>query len=289
MIRTGGAIYYQPPREDGNADNGIQGFGGTFGATGNFLSNGISFLTKNGLTAFATQIQNLKPPISDPQTLTGNLFQQSPFFYFSQTGRSAYFSDWQISIERTVTADSVFRATYHGVVGNKLISRQQSLNQLDPRYWAIYGSLLGNTISSVINNPIVVAAGFKLPYASYPTNLQLQQALRPYPAVLRHRQQRQRPERRPLHIPRAGDQLRAPLRQGPVPDGHLHVLQADLHVERRGRQPRYPGRRPESVQPAAGQGRGVQRGHAPQHPHRLHLRPADRKGQAAAEQHAEGR
>ena len=46
VIRTGGAIYYQPPREDGNADNGIQGFGGTFGATGNFLSNGISFLTQ---------------------------------------------------------------------------------------------------------------------------------------------------------------------------------------------------------------------------------------------------
>ncbi len=181
VIRSGGAIYYQPPREDGNADNGIQGFGGTFGATANFLSNGISYLTKNGLSAFTTQIQNLKPPISDPQTLTGNLFQQSPFFYYSKTGRSAYFSDWQISIERAVTGDSVFRATYHGVVGNKLISRQQSLNQLDPRYWSIYGSLLGNTISSVINNPTVIAAGFKLPYASYPTNLQLQQALRPFP------------------------------------------------------------------------------------------------------------
>jgi len=181
VIRTGGAIYYQPPREDGNADNGIQGFGGTFGATGNFLSNGISYLTKNGLSDFLTQIKNLKPPISDPQTLTANLFQQSPFFYYSKTGRSAYFSDWQFSIERTLTMDSVFRATYHGVVGNKLISRQQALNQLDPRYWAIYGSLLGNTISSVLNNPIVVAAGFKLPYPTYPTNLQLQQALRPFP------------------------------------------------------------------------------------------------------------
>jgi hypothetical protein len=181
VIRTGGAIYYQPPREDGNADNGIQGFGGTFGSTGNYLSNGISFLTKNGLQAFTSQIQNLKPPISDPQILTGNLFQQSPFFYYSKTGRSAYFSDWQFSIERTLTADSVFRASYHGVVGNKLISRQQALNQLDPKYWGIYGSLLGNTISSVINNPIVVAAGFQLPYPSYPTNLQLQQALRPYP------------------------------------------------------------------------------------------------------------
>ena len=181
VIRSGGAIYYQPPREDGNADNGIQGFGGTYGATGNYLSNGISYLTPNGLTAFTPQIQNLKPPIADPQTLTGNLFQQSPFFYYSKTGRSAYFSDWQISVERTVTANSVFRATYHGVVGNKLISRQQNLNQLDPKYWGIYGSLLGNTIASVINNPIVVAAGFKLPYPTYPTNLQLQQALRPFP------------------------------------------------------------------------------------------------------------
>src|SRR5205807_1621682 len=62
-----------------------------------------------------------------------------------------------------------------------LISRQQSQNQLNPIYWGIYGSLLGNTISSVLNNPTVIAAGFKLPYPSYPTNLQLQQALRPYP------------------------------------------------------------------------------------------------------------
>lgn len=181
VIRTGGAIYYQPIREDGNADNGIQGFGGTFGATGNFLSNGISYLTKNGLVAFANQIQNLKPPIANPQTLTANLFQQSPFFYYSKTGRAPYFSDWQFSIERTLTASSVFRATYHGVVGNKMISRQQSLNQLNPIYWGIYGSLLGNTIASVINNPVVVAAGFKLPYPTYPTNLQLQQALRPFP------------------------------------------------------------------------------------------------------------
>src|SRR5262249_37405680 len=121
VIRTGGAIYYQPAREDGNADNGIQGFGGTFSATANYLSNGISYLTQNGLQAFAAQIQTLKPPISDPQTLTGNLFQQSPFFYYSKTGRSAYFSDWQFSIDRSVAGNSVVRVTYHGVVGNKMI------------------------------------------------------------------------------------------------------------------------------------------------------------------------
>jgi hypothetical protein len=121
------------------------------------------------------------PPIGNPQQLTGNLFQQSPFFYNSQSGRAPYFVDWQFTVERTMTANSVFRASYHGVIGAKMLSRLQTPNQLDPRYWGIYGSLLGNTIASVINNPVVVASGFRLPYAGYPTNLQLQQALRPYP------------------------------------------------------------------------------------------------------------
>jgi hypothetical protein len=136
---------------------------------------------KDGLSAFAAQIQNLKPPISDPQTLTGNLFQQSPFFYVPPAGRAPYFADWQFTIEHSITANSVFRTSYHGVVGVKMLSRQQSQNQLDPRYWSIYGTLLGNTISSVLSNPTVIASGFKLPYPTYPTNLQLQQALRPYP------------------------------------------------------------------------------------------------------------
>lgn len=181
VFRTGGAIYYQPSREDGNADNGIQGFGGTFSATGNFLSNGISYRLRDGITGFSTQIRNLTPPIADPQTLTGNLFQQSPFYYNPYAGRAPYFADWQFSIERTMTGNSVLRVTYHGVVGVKMLSRQQEQNQLDPKYWSIYGTRLGNTIASVINDPVVVAAGYRLPYAGYPTNLQLQQSLRPFP------------------------------------------------------------------------------------------------------------
>jgi hypothetical protein len=181
VVRSGSAIYYQPSREDGNADNGIQGFGGTFGATGNFLSNGISYLVRDGVTGFATQIRNLTPPIATPQALTSNLFQQTAFFYNPSAGRAPYFADWNFTIERTLGGSSLLRTSYHGVVGVKMLSRQQAQNQLDPRYWSIYGTLLGSPISSVINNPIVVAAGFKLPYPEYPTNLQLQQALRPFP------------------------------------------------------------------------------------------------------------
>ncbi len=181
VIRAGGSIYYQPAREDGNADNGIQGFGGTFGAVGNSLSNGVSYLVKNGFTSFAPQIAALRPIIKDPNVLTANLLNQTPFYYNPTAGRVPYFGDWNFTIDRTVTASSVFRASYHATIGNKLLSRQQNQNQLDPKYWAVYGTLLSQPVSSVLNNPVVVASGFKLPYPNFPTNLQLQQALRPYP------------------------------------------------------------------------------------------------------------
>lgn len=181
VIRAGGSIYYQPSREDGNADNGIQGFGGTFGSIGNALSNGVSYLVRDGYTSFAPQIAALRPPIASPAVLSANLLNQSPFYYNPKAGRAPYFGDWNLTIDRTLTKSSVFRASYHATIGNKLLSRQQNQNQLDPKYWNIYGNLLSQPISSVINNPTVTASGFTLPYAGFPTNLQLQQALRPYP------------------------------------------------------------------------------------------------------------
>lgn len=181
VVRTGGAIYFQPSREDGNADNGIQGFGGTFGAVANTLSNGISYQVRDGFTPFAATVNALRPPIADPATLSRNLLQQTPFYYNPKAGRAPYFGDWNFTIERTLTSNSVLRTSYHGVVGVKLLSRQQAQNQLDPRYWQTYGSLLATPLSQALNNPVVIASGFRLPYPGYPVNLQLQQALRPFP------------------------------------------------------------------------------------------------------------
>lgn len=44
-------------------------------------------------------------------------------------------------------------------------------------YWEIYGENLGRRL----DDPRVIATGFQLPYPDYPTNRQLQQALRPFP------------------------------------------------------------------------------------------------------------
>ncbi len=173
LLRAGGAIYYQPTREDGNADNGIQGFGGTFSAPSNTLANGIAFRVRDGFRPFAAEIAKNKPPVIDP----GIQLYGNPFYYNPKAGRSPYFTDWNFTIERSVTRDSVIRASYHANLGNKLLARQQALNQLDPKYWAIYGTLLGRRL----DDPQVVATGFRPPYDGYPLNRQLQQALRPFP------------------------------------------------------------------------------------------------------------
>ncbi|HET8549478.1 MAG TPA: TonB-dependent receptor [Bryobacteraceae bacterium] len=173
VIRAGGSIYYQPTREDGNADNGIQGFGGIFGAPGNFLANGIAFRTRDGLLPFGADVRRNMPPVIDP---TIQLFG-TPFYYFPKAGRAPYFTDYQFTIERGVGTNALARVTYHANLGNKLLARITALNQLDPKYWAIYGTLLGRRL----DDPQVIARGVPLPYAGYPTNRQLQQALRPYP------------------------------------------------------------------------------------------------------------
>jgi hypothetical protein len=177
VLRAGSGIYFQPTREDGNADKGIQGFGGLFTSTPDSLAPGISFLTSNGFNTFAQSVQANKPPVVNP----GIQLLGTPNFYLPSAGRAPYFIDWQATVERNMWRDSIVRASYHATIGNKLLTRLTTLNQLDPKYIAIYGSLLSAPLSTVINNPILAANGFKLPYPGYPLNLSLSQALRPFP------------------------------------------------------------------------------------------------------------
>jgi hypothetical protein len=185
VLRAGGSIYYQPSREDGNADNGIQGFGGTFSPPGNYLSSGISMAHFTGFLPLNSLIQANMPPVATPEALSAARLNQGVFYYNPSSGRAPYFGDWQFSVERTVGKSSVARVSYHATVGNKLLSKKQTQNQLDPRYWEIYGNSLGQSISSLMNSAtgsaLLAANGFQLPYPGFPANLQLQQALRPFP------------------------------------------------------------------------------------------------------------
>jgi len=173
VFRAGGSIYYQPTREDGNADNGIQGFGGTYSPPSNHLATGITFRLSEGFLPFAGEVAKNMPPMIDPTIqLFGN-----PFYMFGKTGRSPYFTDWQFTMEHSVTSNSLLRVSWHANLGHKLLCKKQNLNQLHPLYWGVHGANLGRRL----DDARVIATGFKPPYEGYPLNRQLQQALRPYP------------------------------------------------------------------------------------------------------------
>lgn len=173
VVRGGSAIFYQAMREDGNADNGVQGFGGRFSALPDFLATGISFRLENGFTEFGNAVENLRPPKIDPSLVNF----QVPTYMTAEAGRAPMFYDWNLTIEQQLASNMVFRIGYHGMAGVRLLNNRQNFNQLDPRYWGIYGDLLGRRL----DDPLVIATGFTPPFPGYPLNRQLQQALRPYP------------------------------------------------------------------------------------------------------------
>ena len=176
VIRAGGAVTYDSNREDGNADSNIQGFGGSFSAVGSYLSSGIAFQFKDGFNVTPDLVEASRPVHIDPSIGING----SPSFKSGESGKPGYFYDYNFTVERSFDPNTLLRASFHANYGIKL-QQSQNLNQLDPKYWSIYGTLLSSPVSSVLTNPTVVAAGFKLPYASFPTNLTLQQALRPFP------------------------------------------------------------------------------------------------------------
>lgn len=178
VIRAGGAIMWDIIREDGNADNGIQGFGGGFGSVGNFLSTGISFTQRQGLDSPGLRafVEAQRPPQKNP----GLVVNGSPTYKTAESGKPGYYIDYNFTVEHSFSPSTLLRTSFHANYGVKLQSGFD-FNQLDPKFLPIYGNLLNSPVSSVINNPTVVAAGFKLPYPSFAQNLTLSQALRPFP------------------------------------------------------------------------------------------------------------
>jgi hypothetical protein len=175
VLRAGGSIVYDSIREDNNADTGIQGFGGNFSTQGNFLSNGIAFRFQNGFLEQRALVEASRPPRIGPSIVNF----QSPSYKAGEAGMPGYYADYNFTLEHSFTQNTLWRASFHANYGIKT-QMTQTFNQLDPRYFS-FGNLLSSPLSTALNNPTVIASGFRLPYPGYPTNNQLQQALRPYP------------------------------------------------------------------------------------------------------------
>jgi hypothetical protein len=185
VIRAGGAIMYDSNREDGNADGGVQGFGGNYNVPSNYFSTGVAVLLPSGsnapvagFTPFAGPIAAGAPPVVNPSIVNFG----SPSYFSDGKGGQLY--DYNFTVERTLSAATLLRASFHANYGNEIQS-SQNYNQLNPKYIGIYGSLLTSPLSTIMATPaqsaVLAANGYQLPYAGYPLNNTLSQSLDPYP------------------------------------------------------------------------------------------------------------
>jgi hypothetical protein len=165
VIRAGGAIYYIPMRTGGNADRRTTGFGGLF-AVASVTGYSEAFTFDQGFPTAR------KPPILDPGL---NLFGTVPF-QPSYAELAPYMYDWNFTIERTLGRNTVVRASYQATLGIKLLASREDINQVDPKYLG-----LGQLLFSPVGSQAAVDAGIRLPWADFPTNRAVNQALRPYP------------------------------------------------------------------------------------------------------------
>jgi hypothetical protein len=113
------------------------------------------------------------PPNLDPSQLNyqGGVQYTDPSF-----GRPAMTTNWSIEIQHELAKDLLLDVGYVGTHGTHLHSNYDAYNSMSPSYFGL-GSLLSQSVTS----PQAVAAGIKLPYASFPTGSTVAQSLTPFP------------------------------------------------------------------------------------------------------------
>jgi hypothetical protein len=102
-------------------------------------------------------------------------------------GRPGRINQWNISLQRQISKDIVVEAAY---VGNRAVWLQSDglvdFNAVSQQRLASFGLDINNAANREllilpVSSPQVFAAGFKPPYAGFPTSSTLAQALRQYP------------------------------------------------------------------------------------------------------------
>jgi len=148
-------------------------FGG-FNRTG-FQAN-PTFQTLDGFSP-AFNLNSGFPAYTPAPNLSPSQLNYSGIQYTDPSfGRPAMTSNWSIEIQRELAKDLLLDVGYVGTHGTHLHSNFDAYNSMSPTYFGL-GSLLSQSVTS----PQAVAAGIKLPYASFPTGSTVAQALVPYP------------------------------------------------------------------------------------------------------------
>lgn len=168
VIRGGYGLYYNLLYYNDFGGGGTQGFNASPG----FQSpdgRDPAFYWQNG---FPQNFQ--RPPFSDPSALNGQNID-----YFAGNGRPSYISSWNFGVEQNVAKNTRLSVFYVANKGTRLY-RTFNQQQLRPEFLQ-----LGDLLTKPIDDPAVVAAGFRSPYPSFIDDwgdgATLNRALRLYP------------------------------------------------------------------------------------------------------------
>ncbi|MGH9937453.1 MAG: carboxypeptidase regulatory-like domain-containing protein [Blastocatellia bacterium] len=182
VVRLGYGMYYA-------AGNGLTGGFCLRCQTGYSTTAGLSRPSTTGAAlqwdnGFTPSSTFLAPPVINPSA--GNTADDI-WYMTPDSGKAPRFQNWSVSIQRELPWKLVAEVAYIGNRGTRLSSSHQPLNHLDPKFYA-----LGSLLNLEIDNPQVVAAGYKSPYPNFiadwrnpisNTGATLARALRPYPHI----------------------------------------------------------------------------------------------------------
>ena len=94
---------------------------------------------------------------------------------------------WALTVQREIKSGFLVEAGYSAIIGTHLIASLLNYDQVDintlPARLNIYTAAGRNLLNTTFDtkNQLVELAGFSKPYAQFPDNFTLAQALRPYP------------------------------------------------------------------------------------------------------------
>ena len=175
VIRTGyGVSYFQSGAYGGGGPNTALNDGYWINNSTTSANTGVTpaYTFRNGYPASATII----PPNTTPALGVGSGLVN---YWHPNADRTPYMQNWNVNIQRQLTANLSIDVGYVGSKGTNL-SQRSDINQLDPKY--ITDPVAGPLLNSNISAPAVVAAGFTTPYPTFTGTLG--QALRPFPQFI---------------------------------------------------------------------------------------------------------
>jgi hypothetical protein len=176
VLRGGYGIFYEPLREGSFADQ-----------------DGLGFFNKEDLGT-VVQIDSGVPhvlPQFGPFTPEGQNNNGGVILVPRSSGRPADIQTWNLDVQRQITTNLVLSVAYVGSKGTHLPALNIMPNQSNPSLLPFFSTFRDDlaTNSSCLAGapppapqcPAAIAAGVKLPYANFDTNLHIDQIFRPFP------------------------------------------------------------------------------------------------------------